>query len=279
MKIPQDYIPSLTIGWVCKSLDHDVWAAFLTFLKGNPVRERYFYFEPPKEFEKVGYIEKGEEHIHGLVDVPRVWYKTLTEFLSETSTAVSKYDKMLFYQNNDNCKLRGLIVCHVDDFLYGVTDDFEREVSVKLEKRFKISSKEALQLNYLRLIVEQTHQNNAIDQNNYVTLLEVVKPTADLVKRDVFTSKDLRELRRAIGQLMLVTSQSRPEEATDTSNSLAEKALTVEMVVLREHCEKGILDVIWLETKKQIADPSTKAGAPVYTLVSVLASGSLESIM
>ena len=173
---------------------------------------------------------------------------------------MSKYDKVLFYQNDENCKLRGLIVCHVDDFRYGVTDDFEREVSVKLEKRIKISSKEALQLNYLRLIIEQTHQNNAIDQNNYVKLLEVVKPTADLVKRDVFTSEDLRELRRAIGQLMWVTSQSRSDVATETSNALAEKALTVEIAVLREHCEKCI-DVIWLETRKQIADPLTKAGA------------------
>ena len=266
----------VAIAWVCKSLDHDVWA---TFLKVNPVVERYFYIEPPKEFEKVGFIKKGKEHIYGLVDDPRVWYKTLTEFLSETSTAVSQYDKMLFYQNDENCKLRGLIVCHVDDFLYGVTDDFEREVIVKLEKRFKISSKEMLQFNYLGLRIEQTRQNNAIDQNNNVKLLEVVKPTADLVKRDVFTSEDLRELRRAIGQLMWVTSQSRSEEATDTSNSLAEKALTVEMTVLREHCKKGILDVIRLKTKKQIADPSTKAGAPVYRLVSVLASGSLESIM
>ena len=248
----------VAIGWVCKSLDHDVWA---TFLKVNPVVERYFYIEPPKEFKKVGFIKKGKEHIYpGLEDAPRVWYKTLTEFLSETSTAVSEYDKMLFYQNDENCKLRGLIVCHVDDFLYGVTDDFEREVSVKLEKRFKISSKEALQLNYLRLIVEQTHQNNAIDQNNYVKLLEVVKPTADLVKRGVFTSEDLGGLRRAIGQLMWVTSQSRSDVATETSNALAEKALTVEIAVLREHCEKCI-DVIWLETRKQIADPLTKAGA------------------
>ena len=249
----------VAIGWVCKSLDHDVWA---TFLKVNPVVERYFYMEPPKDFEKVVFIKKGKEHIYpGLEDAPRVWYKTVTEFLSETSTAVSEYDKVLFYQNDENCKLRGLIVCHVDDFLYGVTDDFEREVSVKLEKRFKISSKEALQLNYLRLIVEQTHQNNAIDQNNYVTLLEVVKPTADLVKRGVFTSEDLGGLRRAIGQLMWVTSQSRSDVATETSNALAEKALTVEIAVLREHCEKCILDVIWLETGKQIADPLTKAGA------------------
>ena len=80
-------------------------------------------------------------------------------------------------------------------------------------------------------------------------------------------------------KLVLYTDSKSLEEATDTSNSLAEKALTVEMAVLREHCEKGILDVKWLETKKQIADPLTKAGAPVCTLVSILASGSFESIM
>ena len=401
-------------GWVCKSLD--VYAAFL---QGKPI-ERDLYIEPPKEYKKDGFIWKAKKHIYGLVDAPRAWYETLTEFLSETGMSVCKYDKMLFYQNDENGKLRGLIVCHVDDFLYGGTNDFEREVIVKLEKRFKISSKETVQFNYLGLRIEQTHQNIAVDQNNFVKLLEVVKPSEDLVKRGVFTPDDLKELRRGIGQLMWVTSQSRPdgafetcqastkitiasrseinlvnktikklqqndwklmypkldlrsvyiaiftdaswknlpkkgsqegfvvfladdkkrccpikwvsrrckrvaistlaaetlaavdgvdsailikeilmhclrkdqvvklvlytdskslEEATDTSNSLAEKALTVEMAVLREHCEKGILDVKWLETKKQIADPLTKAGAPVFTLVSILASGSFESIM
>ena len=73
------------------------------------------------------------------------------EVLEKVGARKSKSDDSIFYwYRNDNDKLEGILSCQVDDFVYGGTNNFIKEVINVLKQTFLISSAEC---KYLGLYV------------------------------------------------------------------------------------------------------------------------------
>ena len=91
---------------------------------------------------------------YGLCDAPRIWYLSVKKVLKKSGAIKSTFDDSLFYWHKDD-KLQGLICCHVDDFFWGCTKNFEENVIHVLRKTFKTSQEEFGNFKYLGLHIKQ----------------------------------------------------------------------------------------------------------------------------
>ena len=64
-------------------------------------------------------------------DASRAWSFHVKDFLYQLSFEISAQDKTLFYWNR-NSQLQGIIKVHVDDFLWGGTNEFKNKIINKL---------------------------------------------------------------------------------------------------------------------------------------------------
>lgn len=88
------------------------------------------FIKPPSDVCEKNYIWKLKRCIYGLNDAPRAWYSKLRSEIIKLGGTVSRYDPAL-YMWYDKKKLYGILVTHVDDFLYCGTDQFLENVIVK----------------------------------------------------------------------------------------------------------------------------------------------------
>ena len=196
--------------WALNSMD--VYAAFL---QGQDI-ERDVYIKPPKEANQGGYLWKLKKVVYGLSDAPRNWYVTLRSFLESNGVLVSKYDPALFYKYSDEGDLMGIMVCHVDDFLWGGDDVFKELIIKPLMAKFKISGVCITAFKFLGLNVHQYKDGITVDQNLFIDKVQKMEwskknKLLKLLKVDKINDKEVSEMRRVLGQLNWVSGKTRPD--------------------------------------------------------------------
>ena len=119
----------------------------------------------------------------------------------------------MYIWHTDDYGLEGLIVTHVDDFVFGGTDKWHENVIDKVTTRFKISAQSTGSFKYVGLNVVQTTEGVFIDQQTYVQSLMPITLSAERLseKDDLLTSEEKSQLRSVSGQLLWATSQTRPD--------------------------------------------------------------------
>ena len=201
--------------WKLHSLD--VTSAFL---QGNKI-EREVYIKPPKE-ANTDFVWKMIRCPYGLVDAGRLWYLRLKDQLISLGMTISKYDQALFYWKNLGV-LSGVLICHVDDILYGGSQQFHNQVVLKLKSTFVIGAEEDTNLKYLGLIITQDNKGIHVSTEEYGLSLKEVPIMKDSVEENVFTPEQVKFLKQFCGQLNWLSSQGRPDisfESCYISNSL-----------------------------------------------------------
>ena len=201
------FIMTSTMGWQIQSLD--ITSAFL---QGNSI-ERDVFLKPPLEASSNGMLWKLKRCIYGLNDAPRAWYERVRSELFALGGKTSLYDEAMYMWHTDNCDLEGFIVTHVDDFVYGGTDQWLEKVIDKVTDRFKISAHATGSFKYVGLNVVQTSEGVFIDQQAYVQSLMPITISSERLreKEDFLTSEEKSQLRSVSGQLLWATSQTRPD--------------------------------------------------------------------
>ena len=99
---------------------------------------------------------------------------SVKKVLENSGAIKSKFDDFLFYWHKDD-KLQRLICCHVDDFSWGGTKNFEESVINVLKKTFKTSQKEFENFKYLGLHIEQKQDCIYLDQHMHIDELKEVQ--------------------------------------------------------------------------------------------------------
>ena len=119
--------------------------------------------------------------------------------------------------HDDDDELIGMLVSHVDDFVYCGTTRWHRMIMDKLISKFKISSQAQGSFKYTGLNVVQDLDGIQIDQNNYVKNLQAIKLTTEQIKmRDELLSEtDKASLRSLSDQILWTSTQTRPDVAYD----------------------------------------------------------------
>ena len=216
-----------TMEWEINSLD--IKSAFL---QGKELIRDVFVM-PPKDICEVDKIWKLKRCLYGLNDAPREWYNKLSEKLKEFGGTISMYDNSLFMWHKDDV-LVGIMTIHVDDLIYCGTDEWRNTVIEKIKTEFKISKSGTRAFCYVGLDIEQNGLNLYVTQQHYIQSLEEMKINDDR-KKDIhakLTDKEKKNLRAICGQLLWVSSQTRPDAAFETCRaSNSGKDATVETLI------------------------------------------------
>ena len=132
------------------------------FLQGRPI-DRDVYVLPPKE-ANTNHVWKLNKTIYGLNDASRSWYLKLRDELVSLKATPILLDQGIFawYDGSD---LIGLIVCFVDDLLWGGAKKFTNTIN-SLRERFDIGSENTSHLAYIGInLIQRTDHSILINQN------------------------------------------------------------------------------------------------------------------
>ena len=192
--------------WILHSIDYKT-----AFLQGKQI-DRVLYLRPPCE-SKTTKIWKLKKTVYGLADAPRVWFLRLKEELLKLGAKVSSYDQGIFFWHSTN-GLEGIIICFVDDQLWGGSKWFEENVIEKLRQIFNIGCENSSAFKYIGIdLVQKSDFSVSVNQESYIKSIEPIslERSRQLQKDEVVTEKEKSKLRSLVGQLNWITGISRPD--------------------------------------------------------------------
>ena len=121
---------------------------------------------------------------------------------------MSRSDPALYYFIHEN-HVYGFIALHVDDIVWAGNSNFEEAVINKLRTKFLIGKENNIPLRYLGLDISSTNPNEVtLSQYHYVRDLNV--------ENDLSSQEE--KVRSAVGKLLWVSSQTRPDVSFHVSN-------------------------------------------------------------
>ena len=162
----------------------------------------------------------------------------------------SKYDPAVFYWHH-NRELHGIICTHVDDFLFGGTNEFILNVMNPIKQKFVIGSECHTVFKYIGLNVNQLSDHSIlVDQATYIDSIQEISISKERKgeKDSPLTEHELNDLRSVIGQLGWVAGQTRPDLAFDLcdlssriKNATVQDLLRANKVVIKAKSEHVVL--------------------------------------
>ena len=183
-----------SMQWTLCSVD--IRAAFL---QGTSIDCTVFIRPPPEaNTNKIWQLKKC---IYGLADAPRHFYLRLREELIKLGAIPSKLDQGLFYWLEDG-HLAAVLVCHVDDILWGGTPRFKSAVIDNLGSVLKFGAEHSSVFTYIGIQLEQ-HSDFSImlNQNNFAASIKKITLAATADANTLLTDTERTALRSATGQL------------------------------------------------------------------------------
>ena len=194
-------------GWEINSLD--IQSAFLQ----GEVMERDVYLKPPLEAntDKVWHLKRC---VYGLNEAARKWYLKATSEIAKLGMKQSKYDEAIFFWHHEGV-LQGIMTSHVDDFFWAGTGKFQKKVIDKIKSTFKISSEQKANFRYLGIQATQSRDDIVLDQDVYINSIEKMKVVKEGYKWRQLNEEEKQNFRKIVGQLLWVSSQTRPDIAYD----------------------------------------------------------------
>ena len=200
------------MSWQLQSID--ISAAFL---QGNPI-ERDIFLRPPRDIFPKSEFWHLKRCIYGLNDAPRSWYERVKEVLLQLGGIISDYDSACYLWHNSDNSLCGILVSHVDDFAFCGDQNFQTKVIGGLVKRFRISTHDFNSFKYVGLDIFQSVNGIQVDQDAYIDTIKPINisQSRSMMKNDELSLEERDDLKRLTGQMIWVTSQTRPDLSFET---------------------------------------------------------------
>ena len=122
-------------------------------------------------------------------------------------------DPAMFFFHKEG-KLRGIVCCHVDDFLHADDDYFEGIIS-SLRKWFVAGKIEERNFDYIGFRIIQGTGEILLDQSRYVDNIKnkTIHPKSAQDKQDLLTAEEQTKYRQLIGQINWAVQGARPDMA------------------------------------------------------------------
>ena len=134
----------------------------------------------------------------------------------------------------DERRLIGHLVSHVDDFIFAGVDRWREEVIGEIRRKFNISSEEQGSFRFLGLNIRQYERTVYVDQRHYIDQLKEI-PIDNARKKQTqeeLSKEERSSLKSLSGQMIWVTSQSRPDMAFESCvMSVVGKNPTIENIL------------------------------------------------
>ena len=178
--------------WTVNSID--IKAAFL---QGKPI-DRKVFLKQPKEAGANGKLWLLKKAVYGLTEALQVCYLQAVDELNKLKVKVSSYDKALLFWHK-NGEVYGILVVHVDDFLWSGSNEFVSHVIELLKKIFNISREHESAFQYIGLNVKQENQAIIVDQMNCIQSIQPINIDQKRLKhKDLETDESEKHQLRAL---------------------------------------------------------------------------------
>ena len=127
--------------------------------------------KPPKEANTKKLWKLGK-CVHELNEASRYWYERVKEEFLKVGMEKSNYDDALFfYKLNEQEACKGILVTHVDDFLYGASTEFE-DVIQHVRNTFTVGRKAEMPLKFLGVDLQYSESYIKLNQKSYFDGIE-----------------------------------------------------------------------------------------------------------
>lgn len=161
-------------------------------------------------------------HVYGLNDSPSAWYKRLNQALLDAGFEKSQFDSCLYYLR-DNGRLTGIYGVHVDDCATGGTGVKYEQALEKLKSTFEFRKWRVGDGDFCGAFYQQDPQSQEITMSQ-AKFVEKIKPMhfnreRFNEKESPLTDREISCLRAINGSLNWLSTQSRPDLATQVSFS------------------------------------------------------------
>ncbi|CAG2211672.1 unnamed protein product [Mytilus edulis] len=167
-------------------------------------QRRKIYIKPPMEAQCKDIIWKLRKCVYGLSDASLSWYNRVKEVLEQCKVSVSKVDPAVFFWKNNKGSVEGVLTCHVDDFLWGGSKEFEEKVINSIRSTFCVG-KEELEENgsfpYVGIELSKHENDLHLRQNTYQNSLKFIpiEKSRMGVKEELLTKEERELLQSKIG--------------------------------------------------------------------------------
>lgn len=205
--------------WPVQSVD-----IHTAFLQGKPLARPIYLNPPPEAKEEKGIVWKLNKPAYGLGDAgERFWERVKDVFVNHLNLHQSRVDVCVFFRKLENGTVDGVIVTHVDDFLWGGSVSFAKWFKEHLPKHFLVKEWETDTFYYSGMKISNDEGGDTftitLDLNRYIEAMTPIDlQGAEYQDRTrTLTSKEVTMLRSSVGEFLWVGSQTRPDIMFDTS--------------------------------------------------------------
>ena len=155
--------------------------------------------------------------MYGLTDESRNWYFTIKDTLISLGCCQTNVYKA-FFTFHEGDILCGMIVLHVDDFLYAGTESFIDSVIGGIRQAYVISAECVDAFMYVGLELSHCPDGILLSQRRYANTLSPIEieRACKANKHDFLTDDDEKvSLQRLVGQINWIANHARPGACFD----------------------------------------------------------------
>ena len=198
------------------------------FLASGPLPERYrplYARLPPGGIPGVpaDALIEVTGHVYGLNDSPSAWQQKLHRELLSVGFVASRCDPCFYTLRSPNGELCGVYGVHVDDCATGGEGPLYEEAMRALKEKFEFRKWRVLDGDFCgaRYVQDPVSFDISMDQSKFANNIRPLhlSRTRCANKQDLLTDKEVSCLRAINGSLNWLSSQSRPDLATQVSFS------------------------------------------------------------
>ena len=136
---------------------------------------------------------------------------------------VSKVDPAVFIWVDGNGNVSRILACHVDDFLWGGSTEFEKIVINKIRSTFCVGKEDVQEKGsfpYVGIKLSQSENQLNLRQKMYQDNLQPIhiEKSRLIDRQSPITAKEKESLQSKIGQILWIARQSRSDTIFDASN-------------------------------------------------------------
>lgn len=230
--------------WQVNSMD--IKSAFLQGMELS----RDIYIRPPPEAGVDNALWKLKTCVYGLADASLYWYNKVKELMLNSGGKMSRVGPAVFYWQNEQSEVTGVLACHVDDFFWAGSEHFVTNVIPVLKSAFHVGREEHESFSYVGMNIATVGGVVQVHQHSYIENLQPVHlQAARAVQREApLNEKEREQLRSKIGQVLWVAKQTRPDVmfntcslASNIKNATVQSIHEVNRVIRKLKSEKVTL--------------------------------------
>ena len=175
-------------------------------------RNRDIFVKPPKEADTKGKLWHLEKFVYGLNDASLQWHNRVKNVLEKCRATMSNVGPAVFYWM-DGEELEDILACHVDDFIWGGTENFKQTVVQEIQQTFKVGKEESKTFQYSGMELFSDGNTILLHHSKYGESLESItlEKSREFQKHDVTSAQEKQAYRSKIRQILWTSRQSRPD--------------------------------------------------------------------